>query len=242
MSDRKPTLIETEAGDDFDEAAARVFAENLRGLESPLVVLPTGNTPLGMYRRLRTRYGDEPFWKNFRYLALDDYIGLPEGDERRFHSWVAREILDPVGVPDENRIFFRDSSAENVKRYLAAHGPADLAVLGLGENGHLGFNEPGSAFDSAVRAVELAPGTVAANAAYWGSEDRVPRRAFTLGLGDIARSKRTILLVAGAHKAAILKATLEGPISPAVPSTVLRTMDNVTIVADEGARKGTGGR
>lgn len=237
MSDPKPKLIETAAGDDFAETAARVFADSLRGIESPLVILPTGNTPLGMYRCLRTRYKDEPFWKNFRYLALDDYIGLPVGDERCFHSWVARELLDHVGVPAANRIVFGsvDDGAEGVKSCLAACGSADLAVLGLGENGHLGFNEPGSAFDSTVRAVDLAPGTVAANAAYWGGEDRVPRRAFTLGLRDIARSKRTILLVAGTRKAAILKATLEGPVSPEVPSTVLRTMNNVTIVADEGA-------
>ena len=98
----------------------------------------------------------------------------------------------------------------------------DLAILGLGPNGHLGFNEPGSAFDSAARVVTLTPESITSNAVYWGSEADVPRRAYTLGLGTLAMAKSSILLVSGAHKAGILRRTLLDPPSPAVPATALR--------------------
>jgi glucosamine-6-phosphate deaminase len=103
----------------------------------------------------------------------------------------------------------------------------------MGQNGHLGFNEPGSDFKSRTRVVEISEESIKINAAYWGDEAQVPRRAFTLGLGTLASS--TLLLVSGAHKAGILTATLEGPQSPHVPATCLRSFRDVTVIADRSA-------
>jgi glucosamine-6-phosphate deaminase len=111
----------------------------------------------------------------------------------------------------------------------------DVCVLGLGPNGHLGFNEPGSDFKSRTRVVELSEESIKTNAAYWGDKGQVPRRTFTLGLGTLASWKHTLLLVSGAHKAGILAATLEGPQSPQVPATCLKSFRDVTVIAGRSA-------
>ena len=240
-----PFLIKTKDEADLAATAARLLVENLREIPEPLVILPTGNTPLGMYRHLAQNYAGEKFWKNFRYLALDEYIGLEPGDSRLFGSWVNNELLRHVAVPQSHRITFtsnaNDPAAEcaRMEEFLALNGPVDIAVLGLGVNGHIGFNEPGSAFNSGVRVVDLAPETVTANAKYWGGEQHVPRTAFTLGLGNLSTAARTMMLVSGAHKRDILKASLNDEISTQNPATYLRTIPNVKIIADEKALKTT---
>lgn len=118
----------------------------------------------------------------------------------------------------------------------------DVAILGLGPNGHIGFNEPGSIFNSPTRLIELTPKSIRSNAAYWG-EGRVPPFAFSLGLGTLARARRTLLLVSGERKADILAETLNGPISPTVPATYLRALSGAVVIADQLAlRKWRGGR
>ncbi len=241
MNEYEPHIIVTEDGDDFAAASARIFCEAARPLKNPLVILPTGNTPLGMYRCLARDYRNENFWNNFTYVALDEYIGLEDGDPRLFGSWVQRELLDFVAVARDRRITFKsnphDKGAEcaRMENFLTENGPADLAVLGLGVNGHIGFNEPGSAFDSRTRVVNLAPETITANSKYWGGEEHVPRTAFTMGLGTLAQARRTVMLVSGMHKADILEKTLTAPISEDIPSTYLRTIPNVTIISDRSA-------
>jgi len=229
------------AADLFVAAFEACLSEH-QGGRGPLVVLPTGNTPLGMYRELIARHGHrQDLWQNLRFLALDEYAGLDPDDERLFYGWVSRTFLDPAGVPQNNRMRF-NSNARNpqdeiarIDQWLQENGPIDLAVLGLGTNGHIAFNEPGSDFTQATHHVTLTKDTLDANAKYWGGVDRVPKTAYTLGLGQLSAARRTILLVNGAHKASILNRVLHGEISQDVPATYLRQQHGVTILADKAA-------
>lgn len=247
--DTAPTLktapnnaaFHTLAADIFMGALNRAAAKN-----GPIrVVLPTGSTPLGLYRELIAHHAHRrDLWDRFHYLALDDYAGLPPDDRRLFSNWLARDILTPLSIPPTHRTIFNsaapDPSAEcaRMDAQLDSNG-IDIAVLGLGTNGHIGFNEPGSAFDARTRLIHLSADSLAANAAYWGGMDHVPPTAYTLGLGHIMRARETILLVQGPHKAEILHRMLHDPISTALPATALRQMYNVTIVADQAAMSAT---
>ncbi len=235
--------IETDA-DSFSAMAAAIFVAGLdqSASENPLVVLPTGHTPLGLYKTLITQYGHRrDLWDKIRFLALDEYAGLPPDDHRLFYKWVANAFLDPVGVLPHHRTYF-NSHAENpdheilrINQWLEHRGPIDLCVLGLGTNGHIAFNEPGSSFDQDAHLVRLTEDSINANAAYWGGVAHVPKTAFTLGLGQLALARQTILLVNGKHKAEILAQTLQGPITTGVPATYLRYQKHVTVIADKDA-------
>ena len=127
------------------------------------------------------------------------------------------------------------AEAQRMDEILRVHGGIDLLVLGLGPNGHIGFNEPGSGFSSSTRVVELTSASLTSNARYWGGVEGVPKKGYTLGLGVLRRARKTLLLVNGKHKAKILKQMLEGPISEDLPATCLRDMPDVTIIADAAA-------
>ncbi len=240
-----PDIRTGEDSNAFAEIAADLFISCLEAVENPLVVLPTGHTPLDMYRMLVTRHGHRRnLWDRMRFLALDEYIGLPPGDPRLLYGWLRKEFLDRIGHPESARtIFYSDTpdpaaEAARIDLWLQQNGPIDLAVLGLGTNGHIAFNEPGSPFDEPAHVVLLTPETIAANAAYWGSAERVPKMGMTLGLGNLAAARRTLLLVTGAHKAAILDRVLHESVDPALPATYLRTIPGVSIVTDRAARCG----
>jgi glucosamine-6-phosphate deaminase len=249
MNQTAPTLHIAQDDTDFAARAADLFIAALETClkgrkdgKGPLVVLPTGNTPLGMYRELIARYGQrQDLWQNLRFLALDEYAGLEPDDARLFYGWVSRAFLDPAGVPPQNRLCFNSNAANphdeiaRVDQWLKDNGPIDIAVLGLGTNGHIAFNEPGSAFHQAAHAVTLTQDSITANAKYWGGENHVPKHAYTLGLGQLSAARQTILLVNGAHKATILKRVLHGDISTDVPATYLRQQAGVTILADRAA-------
>ena len=239
-----PTVTVAENKQIFAKTAALLLWEQLEEMHNPLMVLPTGNTPGDMYRYLVTHHGKrKEIWERVRFLALDEYIGLPANDRRLFQNWLARDLLDPVGIPVRRRIVFNSMAdapgeeAAAMENWIKDNGPIDIAVLGLGVNGHIAFNEPGSNFDSVTRVIALSPETRQSNAAYWGGLDKVPERAYTLGLRTLSNAKQIILLVNGAHKAEILNKVLCGPITPDIPASFLRTVANVTVLADREAAK-----
>jgi glucosamine-6-phosphate deaminase len=157
-----------------------------------------------------------------------------------------RAFVEPMGLaPRQTRRLdatAADPAAECARfdRAIADAGGLGLAVLGLGPNGHLGFNEPPCPADAPSRLVELSPGSVASNAAYWGSEDRVPRRALTMGMAPILAARRILLVVSGDHKHAILRRTVKGPVGPDVPASWLQRHPRATVVADRAAWEGIG--
>lgn len=204
------------------------------------VVLATGETPMGVYRELAARRGQLET-SRLRVFQLDEYLGLAPGDKRSLYGWTKRAVLDPLGIPAHNTVRLPGETSDPdgaCRRYADRVGEAggfDLAVLGLGPNGHLGFNEPPSGPDSSTRAVELADESVESNARYWGGRERVPRRAMTAGMDILLSARRILLVVSGAHKRAVLHRVLEGPASPEVPASYLRLARDVTVLADRAA-------
>lgn len=232
-------LVVADDYEDLSRRAAAWLRSVLEGVNMPTVVLPTGNTPIGLYRYLAADSNGQ-FLRSARFIQLDEYLGIPVGDSRSLAGWFQRIFLQPLSIPATALLSFDpsapdpDDEAARIEAAVRRTG-IDASVLGLGPNGHLGFNEPESDFTSQTRVVELSKESIKSNSVYWGDNAQVPLRAFTLGLGTLACSSHTLLLVSGSHKATILSATLEGPQTPQVPATCLRSFRNVTIIADRSA-------
>jgi glucosamine-6-phosphate deaminase len=223
---------------DYDALCAGVAAEVVAQLErkpDSVLVFPTGNTPLGLFKELVGLCGSGlASFDRAHVVVLDEYAGLAPDDARSLTDWLKRELLTPVRVPARNIHGF-GGGPDALEKTIGTLGGLDLVILGLGPNGHLGFNEPGSASDSRTRKVDLSPASIASNAAYWGSEDRVPRQGFTLGLGTLSEAKSLLLMVSGEAKRGILAAALEGEVSQSNPASLLNRLNQAQVFADEAA-------
>lgn len=230
-----------------DEAAlsrtgADLLASVVAAKPDAAVVLATGQTPMGLYRELSVRHRrGEVDLSRLRVFQLDAYLGLAPDDRRSLYGWMRRAFLDPLGVPEARVTRLPGDGpdpAAACRAYDAAvrsAGGFDLSVLGLGPNGHLGFNEPPADPASPTRVVDLTDASVESNARYWGGRDQVPRQALTAGMAALLAARRTLLVVLGAHKRAILRRTIDGPMTPDVPASYLRRAANVTVIADRAA-------
>jgi glucosamine-6-phosphate deaminase len=224
--------------------AADIVAESVNACPTCAITLPTGETPRGMYEELvrRIRDGSLDFSK-VKFFCLDDYLGKSMDDEISLTRWLHEVFLEPADIPRQNIHLIpteasdSDAAAARYEREIADAGGLELAVVGLGPNGHVGFNEPGSAIDSRTRVVDLTPESRQQNSAYYEEGPQmIPPRAITMGLGTILEARRVVLIVSGESKADILKSTLEGPITPDVPGSFLRTAgDRLHVITDEAA-------
>jgi glucosamine-6-phosphate deaminase len=231
------TEVSRGAGDD----AAAVIRADPRAA----VMFAVGESPIGLYAELAgRRRGGTLDTSRTRAIQLDEYLGVAPEDERSFFGWLERDALVPLAIARDHVIALRgdapDPAAEcaRYERAVKEAGGIDLAILGLGQNGHLGFNEPPSPADAPTRVVDLADDTIEANARYWGGRERVPRRAITAGMRVVLAARRTILVVTGGAKHEILHRTLEGEIGPDVPASYLRTIDGVSVYCDRAAWDG----
>nr|WP_231703607.1 glucosamine-6-phosphate deaminase [Arthrobacter sp. zg-Y179] len=207
--------------------------------------LATGSSPLPVYRYLATRGLD---LSRVRAFALDEYVGLPAGSEQSYAAVIEREVVRPLGL-DPDRVAVPDGGAEDpaqaaeaFERRLEQSGGVDLQLLGIGHNGHLAFNEPGSPLDSRTRVQRLSETTRRANARFFPSIGEVPRFCITQGLGTIRRARHLLLLVRGEGKAGILERALTGPVDTDCPASILQLHPRVTVIADEAAASGVEGR
>ena len=226
----------------LSHAGAEVVAGLIARKPDAALVLATGDSPMRMYQLLAERVQrGELDVSRLRLFQLDEYWGLRPDDDRSLYGWMRRAILDPWGIADSQLVRLRgdapspEAACRAYDEAVAAAGGFDLAVLGLGPNGHLGYNEPPAHPDSPTRLVTLTESSLETGARYWGSRDRVPRQALTAGLASLLAARQIVLLVSGAHKRKILDATLNGPITPDVPASLLRLAQNVTVIADRAA-------
>ncbi len=215
---------------DDDMAVAAYGANVVRGSveRDPALVLgvATGATPLPVYRALAGGGGD---FAGVQVVALDEYVGLPDGHPASYASYVEREIAGPLGIAAEHVVVPRGSGVALELR-IAALGGVDLQLLGIGRNGHLAFNEPGSPLDSRTRVVELSETTRRDNAVY--VDGAVPTLAITQGLGTILEARHLMMLATGSAKAPAVAAALSGPVTPACPASVVQRHPRVTVVLD----------
>lgn len=204
--------------------------------------LATGSTPIGTYEQLVERYerGDLDF-AEVKSANLDEYKGLAKDNEQSYYYFMYHHLFKHVNIKLENTHIpdgMEPDSEKECRRYenvLASLRGVDLQLLGLGHNGHIGFNEPADAFAKFTHCVDLTPSTLEANKRFFENEEEVPRRAYTMGIVTIMQAKKILLIVSGKDKADILFQSLRGPITPQVPASILQLHRDVTVVADEAA-------
>ena len=222
-------------------AAAEFLAAAVKNNSNAVLGLATGSTPIGAYADLAdmVKRGEISF-KNVMTLNLDEYVGLGETDPQSYVTFMRENLFSKVDI-DLRNTHLPDGKAGDLdaecRRYskLINAIPRDVQLLGLGRNGHIGFNEPYTPFDSLTHVVELTADTVQANSRLFDDIKDVPRRAVTMGISEIASAKRILLLATGKDKAKAVRATVEGEVTPAVPASVLQTHGDVTIILDKEA-------
>lgn len=227
------------------EAAARIAAIIRRAGPRAVLGIATGSTPLPTYRELAALAArGELDLHALRAFALDEYVGLPAGHPESYTEVVRRTVTLPFGMSEDNvRVLDGsatdlDGAAVRFERLIAEAGGMDVELVGVGSNGHIGFNEPGSPSDSRTRLVELTERTRADNARYFATLDEVPTRALTQGLGTIGDSRAVIMVATGRQKAKAIAGVVEGMPSPDVPGSVLQQHRAATIIVDEDAASG----
>lgn len=232
---------------EMSQTGADWLIEAIREKPDAAIVVATGDTPMGIYRELATRRVREQLdTSRVRVFQLDAYVGLAPDDRRSLFGWMRRSFLDPLGIPATNVVRLSGDAPDPwlaCREYEEAVGKVggfDVSILGLGPNGHLGFNEPPSPPDAPTRVVDLTPESLLSNSRYWGSQDLVPRQALTCGMNLLLSARSTLLVVSGKHKRNILSRAVEGPQTPEVPASYLQSGSQVTVLADRSAWLGEG--
>ena len=226
----------------LSRTAAELLIKALHAKSNLRLGLPTGRTPLGMYEELVKKHQEEYLdFSKLMTFNLDEYLGLPSDHPKSYHTYMKQHFFEQVNIsptnihiPDGSPGIDADRESERYEKAIHDAGGLDLLVVGIGANGHIAFNEPGSAFDSRTRAVDLAPETIANATQYFGS-DRVPARAITMGIGTMLEARRILLLAAGTSKADAVDRSLRGPVLPDVPASALQLHPRVIVILDEAA-------
>lgn len=202
--------------------------------------LATGSTPLPIYRAIAARIGEVDA-SQVQGFALDEYVGLPASHPESYRAVITRDVVVPMGltpefvhVPRGDAALIETAGSDYEAQILAAGG-VDLQLLGIGTDGHIGFNEPGSSFASITRVKTLARQTREDNARFFASIDEVPSHSVTMGMGTIMRARHLVLLAFGPAKARAIQAAVEGPLTATVPGSVVQLHPHVTVVVDEAA-------
>jgi glucosamine-6-phosphate deaminase len=220
----------TEAG----ELAADVILALVGRRRDAVLGLATGSTPLPIYQALASRRVDLSAVRGF---ALDEYVGLPPGHPESYRSVITREVVEPLGLTPELVRVPGDrgpieSAGADYERAIVEAGGVDLQILGIGTDGHIGFNEPGSSFESLTRVKTLTQQTREDNARFFDSIDDVPVNCITQGLGTIRRARHLLLLAFGEAKAEAIAAAVEGPVTASAPGSAIQLHPHVTVLVD----------
>jgi len=219
---------------DAESKVAREIADLARHGKRIVLGIATGRSPAGVYRELaRLRAEERADFGAVEAFLLDEYVDLPPGDPRSFAAWTRERVLDPLGIPRANAQV--PGAPADYERAIRDAGGIDLLLLGIGRNGHVAFNEPGSPRESRTRVVDLHPWTREDAAADFGGIERVPRRAVTMGVATILEARALRVLAFGERKRAIVKLALEGPVGPEVPATFLRGHPDLVVRLDREA-------
>ena len=222
--------------------AAHIIAAQVHLNPACVLGLATGSTPIGMYKQLIEWYkaGDLDF-SQVKSVNLDEYVGLEPTHEQSYRRFMQVNFFDHININPANTNVPDGLAADPAgecawyNEVIRKMGGVDLQVLGMGRNGHIGFNEPGNAFELETHVVDLTESTIEANARFFSSRDEVPRQAMTMGIKSIMMARKILLVISGEDKADIVKEAFSGPITPQVPASILQLHPYVTLVGDRPA-------
>ena len=225
------------------EVAAEIIKDALLRKPNLVLGLATGSTPIGLYETLvRMHKTDGLDFSGVTTFNLDEYVGIPPNHPYSYHSFMATHFFNAVNIPAENchipqsTVEAHEEFCERYEAVIVDAGGIDIQVLGIGKDGHIGFNEPSSSLGSRTRIKTLAQSTLEANAPHFGGTvDAVPKMAITMGVGTIMEAKRCLLLASGDSKAEAIANAVEGAITAEVPASVLQMHPRAVVVIDEGA-------
>ena len=227
---------------DMSRKAANIISAQVIMKPNCVLGLATGGTPVGTYAQLIDWYnkGDVDF-SEVTTVNLDEYRGLPRDHEQSYWYFMHKNFFDSVNVQPD-RIFVPDGSNPNAEEACREYdaiirnvGGIDLQLLGIGEDGHIGFNEPGEAFELGTHCVDLTESTIDANQRFFNSRDEVPRQAYTMGIKTIMQARKVLMVANGANKAEIIKKAFFGPVTPEVPASILQMHPDFILVGDQEA-------
>lgn len=232
-------IVKARDYDHMSRQAANIISAQVILKPASVLGLATGSSPIGTYRQLIERYhkGDIDF-SAVRTVNLDEYVGLGPDNEQSYAYFMRTNLFDHINIDLKNTHIPDGLSADPTAEcagydaLIRSLGGIDLQLLGLGPNGHIGFNEPDESFAKGTHKVELSRATVEANKRFFSCADEVPGFAYTMGIRDIMQAERVVMVVSGAGKAEIVRAAFFGPVTPSVPASILQLHRDFTLVAD----------
>ena len=227
---------------DMSRKAANIISAQVIMKPNCVLGLATGSTPIGIYKQLIDWYNkDDLDFSEVTTVNLDEYRGLKRDDPQSYWHFMHENFFDHINI-DPDRINLPDGTnldaEEECRRYddvIHFVGGIDLQLLGIGHDGHIGFNEPGAAFELGTHCVNLTEETIEANKRFFASKDDVPRQAYTMGIKTIMQARKVLLVASGKDKAAIVKKAFFGPVEPQVPASILQMHPNVVLCGDKAA-------
>lgn len=235
-------IIKVKNYDEMSLNAARIICGHIALKPNCVLGLATGSTPIGTYANLVKWYKEGGVdFSETRTVNLDEYFGISPDNENSYSYFMYNHLLNHVNIKAENinipngMSHDTETECERYDRVLDQLGSIDLQLLGIGHNGHVGFNEPSDIFVKKTHAIELSKSTIKANSRLFNHIDEVPTRAFTMGMQSIMKSKEILLIASGQDKADIMYEALCGPITPQVPASALQLHQNVIVIGDEAA-------
>lgn len=235
-------IIRAKNYDDLSKKAANIIASQVILKPGSVLGLATGSSPIGTYKYLVEKYqqGDLDF-SNVTTVNLDEYKGLSRDHDQSYYYFMHEHLFDHVNI-DQKKTFLPDGTQADSEKacadydqIIAGIGGVDIQLLGIGHNGHIGFNEPDTIFKKGTHCVNLSEETIQANKRFFASADDVPRQAYTMGIGAIMSARKILLVVSGEEKAKAVKEAFFGPVTPAVQASILQLRKHVIVVADEAA-------
>ena len=227
---------------EMSRKAASIIASQITLKSDSVLGLATGDTPLGMYNDLVKLYDNKELdFSEVKTFNLDEYYGLDINNKQSYYYFMMSNLFNYINVPAAN-INIPNGSAKNIEeeclgyeRKIKEAGGIDVQVLGIGVNGHIGFNEPAVNFEAKTHLVTLDKSTIEANSRFFINKDEVPTKAISMGIGTIMNSRKILLLACGSSKAGIIAKAIKGKITPKVPASILQLHQDVTVIVDAAA-------
>ncbi len=233
-----------ESAQAIGQAAAALFAAQVLAKPNSVLGLATGSTPVPTYREMARLYEQGAVdFSGVTTFNLDEYLGLERSHAQSYYHFMQENLFQHINVPQERIHVLKGTAPDpeqeclDYEEAIRAAGGIDLQILGIGNNGHIAFNEPDTVFSTQTRVVNLTESTIQANQRFFASADEVPRQAVSMGIGSIFRARRILLIATGEQKAGAVRAMIHGPVDPQCPASILQLHPDTVVLLDRGAAR-----